>query len=84
MFSGYSISGTAGVESIGADGEGQIFTTPGMLHVAGFGGESLTVSDIAGRVLINIPALDDMAGYALAPGMYVVKAGSKTTTIIVK
>lgn len=84
LFSGYSISGTAGVESIGADGEGQIFTTPGMLHVAGFGGESLTVSDIAGRVLINIPVLDDMAGYALAPGIYVVKAGSKTTTIIVK
>ena len=71
------------MESIGADGEGQIFTTPGMLHVAGFGGESLTVSDIAGHVLINIPVLDDMAGY-LAPGMYVVKAGSKTTTIIVK
>ncbi len=84
MFSGYSISGTSGVKMTGSDGEGRIFTTPGMLHVAGFAGERLTVSDTSGRVFISVPSLGDIAGYALAPGMYVVRAGDKAKSVIVK
>lgn len=84
MFSGYSISGTSGVEGVGTDGDGRIFTSNGMLHVAGFAGERLTVADTAGRILISVPELEDLAGFALAPGIYVVKAGSKAQTVIMK
>lgn len=83
MFSGYSISGTTGVNGPDSE-EGNIFTTPGMLHLSGFAGERLTVSDTAGRIIISVPSLEDMAGFALAPGIYVVKAGGKASTVIVR
>lgn len=84
MFSGYSISGTSAIEGIDANGDGKIFTTQGMLHVAGFAGEKLTVSDMSGRVLISVAALDDVSGYALAPGVYVVNVNGTAKTVIVK
>ena len=83
MFSGYSISGVSGISA--PEGEkGNIFTTPGMLHVSGFAGERLIVSDTTGRIIVSEPSLDDMAGFAVAPGIYIVKAGSTAATVIVK
>lgn len=84
MFSAYSISGVSGIEGIEADGEGRIFTTPGMLHVAGFAGQPLTVTDLSGRTIISVPALEDISGYAILPGVYVVKAGTTARKIAVK
>ena len=84
LFSAYSISGVSGVEGIENDGQGRIFTTSGMLHVSGFAGESLTVTDLAGRTIISVPALEDLAGFALRPGVYVVKAGTTAKKVAVK
>lgn len=83
MFSGYSISGTAGVNGPDSE-EGNIFATPGMLHVSGLAGERLTVSDTAGRIFVSVPSLNDVAGFALAPGIYIVRTGSKASTVIVR
>lgn len=84
MFCGYSISGVSGIEGVDADGQGRIFTSPGMLHVAGFSGQPLTVTDLSGRTVVSVPALEDMAGFALRPGIYVVKAGATARKIAVK
>lgn len=84
LFSGYSISGVSGVEGLSSDGEGRIFTEGGMLHVAGFAGESLVVTDVQGRVIVTVPQLEDLAGFVLAPGVYVAKAGSVSRKVIVK
>ncbi len=84
MFSAYTISGVSGIEGVSADGTGRVFTTPGMLHVAGFAGQPLTVTDLSGRTLVSVPELEDLAGYALLPGIYVVKAGTTVKKIAVK
>lgn len=84
MISGYTITGVSGVSAPGTDGGARIFTTPGMLHVAGLAGESLTVCDTAGRVVKQVTELGDLAGYMLAPGIYVVRAGDLTRTVTVR
>lgn len=84
LFSGYTISGVSGIEGVTADGEGRIFSTPGMLHVAGFTGKSLIVTDMSGRTLVSETSLEDIAGYALRPGIYVVKAGDTARKVVVK
>lgn len=84
MFSGYSISGIAAIDGIAAGAEGTISCANGMLHVAGFAGQPLVVSDVAGRVVLKVDALDDISGFAIAPGMYIVKAGTTTRKIVVK
>lgn len=83
MISGYSISGASGVEGVDADGE-KIFATPGMIHVAGLAGEALVISDLSGRVVASRAELDDLCGFAVAPGTYVVKAGKVSRKLIVK
>lgn len=83
MISGYSVSGASGVDGVDADGA-SIFSTPGMIHIAGFKGEALVISDLAGRVVVNRPELDDLCGFTVAPGTYVVKAGSVSRKLIVK
>lgn len=84
MISGYSISGISGVSAPGSDEGVRIYTTPGMLHVAGLAGESLTVSDMEGRVVKSVEKLEDMAGFMLAPGIYAVRAGDLTRTVTVR
>jgi len=83
LFSGYSISGIDAVEGVDA-GEGSVFATPGMIHVAGYAGESLTICDMDGRVIASTAALSDLNGYAVAPGMYIVRAGANAHKIVVK
>lgn len=83
MFSAYSISGTTSVEDAVAT-EGTITATKGMLHVAGFKGESLVVADMAGRTVISVASLDDVNGFALAAGVYVVRAGERAMKVIIK
>lgn len=84
MFSAYSVSSKAGIESLTGNAEGKIYTTPGMLHVSGFKGQQLIVADLSGRTVVNAAALDDLNGYALAPGLYIVKAGSTSTKVLIK
>lgn len=83
LFSGYSITGVSGIEGVGADGEGRIYTANSMLNILGMAGEALTVTDLQGRVIISEPNLGDIAGYLLAPGTYIVKAGAKTVKVII-
>lgn len=84
LFSGYSISGVSGVEGVDMDAEGRIFTSAGMLHVAGFAGESLVVTDLAGHVVVSVAELEDLAGFVLAPGVYVAKAGACAQKVVVR
>lgn len=84
MFSSYSITGVSGVEGIDASGRGRIYTTPGMLHVAGFATQPLTVADISGRTVVSVASLEDIAGYALRPGVYIVRAGSTVRKVVVR
>lgn len=84
LFSGYSISGVSGVEGVDMGVEGRIFTSGGMLHVAGLAGESLMVTDLAGHVVVSVPELEDLAGFVLAPGVYVAKAGAHTAKVILR
>lgn len=83
MFSGYSISGTSGVEGV-SDGKGYFSSTPGMLHAIGFKGQHLVVSDLSGRVLVNVAALDDMNGFVLAPGIYIASTGTQSVKVVIK
>lgn len=83
LFCGYSISGVSGIEGV-EDGEGRIYSTPGMVHVAGFTGEALTITDLSGVVLVREAELADIAGFALRPGIYIVRAGQKTVKLTVR
>lgn len=83
MFSGYSISGTSGATAPEAS-QGIITSTKGMIHVSGFAGLPLVISDMQGRVVCSTATLDIANGYAVAPGMYIVKAGKATKKVIVK
>lgn len=83
LFSAYSISGIDAVEGVDENGY-RIFSTPGMIHVAGLAGEHLTICDIEGRIVASDVSLGDLAGYAVAPGIYIVKAGTKTVKTTVR
>lgn len=84
LFSGYSISGVSAVESLQSENNGGIFVSGGMLHVAGFAGEQLIVTDIQGNTVVSVKELEDIAGFVLSPGIYVAKAGSITRKIIIR
>lgn len=84
MFSAYRIEGISGVEGVAADNHGRVFTTSGMLHVAGYAGEALTVCDMSGLTVVSEASLGDMNGYALAPGVYVARVGGESFKVSVK
>ncbi len=84
MFSGYSITGTSGVSDVAVSNEGKITTGPGSLTLSGFSGESLIVSDIAGRAVVTARSLDDVNTYCLAPGTYIVRAGGKAAKVVIR
>ncbi len=84
LFCGYSISGTVGVEGVQTDKGGAIFSTPGMIHVGGHAGDSLGVYSADGRCIISVATLEDLAGFAVQPGVYIVKAGEQSKKLIVK
>lgn len=78
----YSIAGPSLIEGIGA--EGSIFAAGGMIHVAGFAGQPLTITDMSGRNIAECKELQDVNGFAVAPGVYIVKAGSTVRKVAVK
>ncbi len=78
----YSIAGPSLIEGIGA--EGSIFAAGGMIHVAGFAGQPLTITDMSGRNVAESDKLQDINGFAVAPGIYIVKAGSTVRKVAVK
>ncbi len=84
LFSAYSITGVSSVEGVAADRDGSIFSSPGMIHIAGMSGETLIISDPDGRIVRTEKNLGDLSGYAVAPGLYIVKAGTKTVKIQVR
>lgn len=85
MFSGYSITGKSGVEGIAADEtDGTISVAGGMLTVSGFAGQPLVVCDLAGRKVIATDRLDIVNTYCLAPGTYIVRAGSKAAKVAIR
>lgn len=84
MFTSYSVSGNSSIDSLATENEGKIYSTPSMLHISGFKGQQLLVTDLAGRTFIKIDTLDDFNGFALAPGIYIVKAGVESAKVLVK
>lgn len=83
MFSGYSVASGSGKGSLTADTEGRVSASHGMLHVVGFPGQPLVVSDLAGRIVIMRDRLDLQNGFMLSPGIYMVKAGNKSFKIVI-
>lgn len=82
MFTAYSVSVDSGVDTpLFEETDGRIVVTPGMVHISGFQGQSLLITDLEGRVIVSRSSLDTQNGYALAPGLYIVKAGSTTRKI---
>jgi len=82
IFSSYSITGVSGIEGVEAGGEGCIYAANGMVNILGMGGKQLTITDLSGRVVLSVPELGDIAGYALAPGAYIVTTGNKSQKIL--
>lgn len=82
IIDGYAIAGPSLIEGIGA--EGSIFAAGGMIHVAGFAGQPLTITDMSGRNIAECKELQDVNGFAVAPGVYIVKAGSTVRKVAVK
>ena len=83
MFSGYSFSSVSGVKETSAFGPA-VSGGKGMLTVAGMTGESLTVTDLQGRVVLKRSALEGHNSFPLPAGVYIVKAGDTTTTAIIR
>lgn len=81
MFSAYSISSISGVLDTFEDAAGTIRVTPGMIHLIGFRGESLMICDLQGKVMVTRDSLDDINGFAVVPGIYVVRTGSKALKV---
>lgn len=86
LFSGYAINGVTGIEGVeNMDGtHGRIYASQGMVHALGFAGQRLQISDISGNILVDVAELQDMQGFAMRPGIYIVKAGTTTSKLIVK
>lgn len=83
MFSGYSFSSVSGVKETSAFGPA-VSGGKGMLTVAGMTGESLTVTDLQGRVVLKRAALEGHNSFPLPAGVYIVKAGETTTKAIIR
>ena len=84
MFSAYEISYDSHVGSVSEDVEGNIWTSGSTINIAGFRGKQLLISDMNGKTVVKREALSDINGFAVAPGVYVVKAGNTTAKVIVK
>ncbi|MDE6009863.1 MAG: fibronectin type III domain-containing protein [Muribaculaceae bacterium] len=83
MFSGYTFEATSGAEGIPAVGSA-ILGGKGTLAVSGHAGDALSVTDLDGRLVLHRDRLGDRSVFALAPGLYVVRAGSDTAKVIVR
>ena len=83
LFSGYSITGVSGVNGVSVS-EGRIFAGNGMIHIAGHAGDDLVISDLEGRVLVKVASLEDLSGFCMSKGQYVVRAGRQTAKVVVK
>ena len=82
LFSGYSISSPTGVLNIPDELNGRIYSEGGMIHVVGHKGEALVICDLKGNVIVSRESLDDINGFTLPKGIYIVRAGNKTEKII--
>lgn len=81
LFSAYSISAESGVLDILDNSGSRIYSTGNLVHVIGFKGEQLLICDMQGKIIISRESLDDINGFTLAKGIYIVRAGDKTVKI---
>ncbi len=84
MFSGYTVEAGSGVIQVEGSGKAAVWASQGMLHVSGHAGDALIVSDMSGRTVVQREKLPALAGFALAPGSYVVKAGNESRIVLVR
>lgn len=75
------INGTA-VDSV--DGAARIFTAPGLIILEGMEGSRYTVASADGRIVARGTAATGRLAISVDPGVYVVKAGSSTASVIVR